>query len=522
MMTQTSDFHLKWDQLGLLGLIAVFSASLFAAGCLIPEDLSECETNDDCRDAYDKRSYCADDNVCETFTRQEYLAPPCDYATHGEPYESDAPVIGTILSGPANNENLMTSVELAYEEFETSGTTDLSVVVCSSDSDNQQAREAADHLQKIGVEAIVGPDNSTQVIELGEDIFIPNTMMSVSPAATSAVISDIQDNNMLWRTIPSDEFQAGAIAKLALDRLGLAPDASSLDGNKMIVAAKEDDSYSQGLRAGVLEALSTDITTDNPNFRTTNFTNPESVEGAPSYSDFGQDVADFQPDVVLVFGTTEIWSVIENTEAALPADASPLYITADGGGNVEFNEDTDSGSAVAEFPNLVADSRVIGTRPATNYEGNSVYSSFANNWESEQEISGDDSASDFPFIAEAYDAFFVIGIASLGVDEFTGSNLAAQVSSFSDPNGEVLDAQANDISRALNKFANGEPFQLRGATGRLVFDEQGNPERGTVALWCLEGDDATNATINAADQFLVDGGSDFMPQDCPDSSMQGN
>lgn len=525
MMTQTSDFRLNWNQLGLLGLIAVFSGILVAGGCLIPEDLSECETDDDCREAYDKRSYCADDNVCETFTRQEYLAPPCDYATHGEPYESDAPVIGTILSGPANNENLMTSVELAYEEFENSGTTDLSVVVCSSNSDNQQAREAAEHLQKIGVEAIVGPDSSSQVIELGRDIFVPNGMMSVSPAATSGIISNIQDRNLLWQTIPSDEFQARALAKLALTRLGLEPDANSLDGNKLFIAAKEDDPYSQGLRSGVIDTLSTDITTDNPNFRTKNFTNPENVEGSPSYGEFGDEIASFEPDMVLIFGTEEVWTVIESTEDALPADAAPLYLTADGG-NLEILEEAESTSAVNEHPDLVTDSRVIGTRPAINYENNTVYSSFSNSWEDAQNISGDESAADFPFIAEAYDAFFLIGIASIGTDKFTGPKLAEQVSMFTDPEGEIIDAQANGISQAVNKFSNGESFQLRGTTGELNFNEQGGPEQVNIALWCLEGDDNTNAKTetvsDGADSFLLKNGSEFTPRNCPDSSMQGN
>jgi branched-chain amino acid transport system substrate-binding protein len=501
----------------LIGVVAL------GTSCLVPEDLSECDTDDDCRAQYSKASYCADDGVCETYTREEYLAPPCDYETYGEPYESDDPVIGAILAGPANNDNLLTALEVAYEEFQNAPNVNLSVVVCTSKSQNDRARKAANHLAQIGVEAIVGPDSSTQVIELGEDVFIPNQMMSVSPAATSAVISNIEDDDLLWRTIPSDTFQADALGKLALSRLNLATDATSLGDKKLLVAAKSGDPYSQGLRSGVIDTVSTDITTSS-NFKTVNFTNSDNVTGEPSYADVGQEIANFDPDVALVFGTEEIWSVIEKTEESYGSGAErPLYVTADGGRvEVEENDSGKARTAIEAYPDLAANSRVIGTKPATNYAGNQVYASFANSWEDKKNLGPNQSAAGFPFIAEAYDAFFMLGLASVGADQFTGPALAEQIPEMSDPNGEILDAQATDISVVRNKFSNDESFQLRGATGPLDFDDNGNPVSGTVALWCLEGDTAEQATISQVPDYLVEPGTGFTERQCPNDSSQGN
>jgi branched-chain amino acid transport system substrate-binding protein len=46
------------------------------------------------------------------------------------------------------------------------------------------------------------------------DVTIPAGVLALSPSATSPAITGLNDRGLVWRTAPSDEIQAEALAKL--------------------------------------------------------------------------------------------------------------------------------------------------------------------------------------------------------------------------------------------------------------------------------------------------------------------
>ncbi|XP_042072192.1 extracellular calcium-sensing receptor-like [Haplochromis burtoni] len=68
------------------------------------------------------------------------------------------------------------------------------------------------------VMAVVGESGSTPSISMSR-IISPFNIPQVSPSATCACLSDKQQYPRFFRTIPSDQFQAGALAKLILTEL---------------------------------------------------------------------------------------------------------------------------------------------------------------------------------------------------------------------------------------------------------------------------------------------------------------
>ncbi len=78
---------------------------------------------------------------------------------------------------------------------------------------------AAKKLLDKGVVAIIGPITSTNTIAVSTNVTIPNNILLITPWATSPAIANIEDNNLVWRTVPSDNFQGVAAANYILTKL---------------------------------------------------------------------------------------------------------------------------------------------------------------------------------------------------------------------------------------------------------------------------------------------------------------
>src|SRR5262249_47648507 len=65
----------------------------------------------------------------------------------------------------------------------------------------------------VGVSAIIGPQWSGVTGEIASQVTISDGVFLISPSATARSITDISDNGLVWRTSPSDTFQAAAIVQ---------------------------------------------------------------------------------------------------------------------------------------------------------------------------------------------------------------------------------------------------------------------------------------------------------------------
>lgn len=62
----------------------------------------------------------------------------------------------------------------------------------------------------------------------------------ISPSSTSPAITNLPDNNLVWRTAPSDAIQGAAIGAHLLD-----------ENFERVAVVNRDDSYGHGLREAV-------------------------------------------------------------------------------------------------------------------------------------------------------------------------------------------------------------------------------------------------------------------------------
>ena len=83
--------------------------------------------------------------------------------------------------------------------------------------DATAAANAADRLiNSENLPAIVGPNCSGATISAANNAAIPGGAVIISPSATSPAVSDVDDNDLLFRTVPSDSYQGESMAKLLM------------------------------------------------------------------------------------------------------------------------------------------------------------------------------------------------------------------------------------------------------------------------------------------------------------------
>ena len=121
----------------------------------------------------------------------------------------------------------------------------LSLVVADGQCDAKAAVDAANKLVNVEqVVAIVGGICSGATIGAAEAVTVPAGVVSVSPSATSPAITGLDDNDLVFRTAPSDAYQGVALAGLA----------RSMGYDKIAVTYANDD-YNAGLGEVFIEAF---------------------------------------------------------------------------------------------------------------------------------------------------------------------------------------------------------------------------------------------------------------------------
>jgi ABC-type branched-subunit amino acid transport system substrate-binding protein len=79
---------------------------------------------------------------------------------------------------------------------------------------------AAQSLASAGVPAVCGSASSGVNVPVSQEVFIPNEMVGCSPSSTALSVSNLEDDDYIFRTAPSDFLQGRVLAQVAAERLG--------------------------------------------------------------------------------------------------------------------------------------------------------------------------------------------------------------------------------------------------------------------------------------------------------------
>lgn len=385
---------------------------------------------------------------------------------------------------------LQNAVQLAVEDFNANtdlpGGVKIAWIGCDDKGSAAKATAAFTHLSEtIGTPAVVGPIFSELVLLLADQAKATGTLL-ISPTASAKSITDLDDDGLVWRTIPSDVYQANAFA----DRIPqLVPEPQN------VALLYKDDAYGNSLHMDAFARLAA----QSPGFDVTahKYPNPVGLSEAELLQQFGTVIAGAwggpgeHPDTIGIIGTTEAIDIIlgfmNAWSAENPDPPLPRFVVSHG--------------AVAALPALIAKAPAAlkpvlmqmteGVAPIIFDEAN------FNNFNIRYKIRFNDQD---PITAASlsYDAAMVVMLAMAGVPEgepIDGKNTAAAIAKLVDKQdgtvvsfGEVMGITLTFIKKARNALATGGTVDLKGVSGALDFDLTSGEVRVNLLGWGIDPD----------------------------------
>ncbi len=448
--------------------------------CIGTQDFPTCTSHQVCATAFGSDFLCGSQGVCISALTDE-----CTRVVWPEGVSRDKVVfIGSLIpvSPPydAITVPLQNAIELAINDFNQTtvlpGGRRIAWIACDDRGLVDVAERAAKHLAvDVAVPAIIGPIFSEEVLQIADSITVPAGTLLISPTASNSTISNLDDNNLVWRTIPSDVYQSSAIADRIL--LDLDPKPAS------VVVLVKDDAYGNGLVERIVPDLESSTAV-----KVIAYDDPTSYSSeADLLSAYGLVISgafEAKPDTILLLGTSEV-AVLLGTYVKIwgeltPEDPLPRFILSHGG--VAVMED-----AVNQFedPALrqLLMTRVEGTAPIIQDPEN------FNAYNVRYKIRFDDEEA-LTTSSLSYDATLVVmfAMATAGNAEITGSRIASGITRLVDKDGADISFGGSDlgfIKTTVDTLAIGTNVDLQGVSGELDFDLSTGEVRTNIVGWDL-------------------------------------
>jgi ABC-type branched-subunit amino acid transport system substrate-binding protein len=364
----------------------------------------------------------------------------------------------------------------------------LAYVGCSDDFQASTGEKAAhDLVDTVGVQAIIGAEWSGITIGLS-GITAPKGVLLISPGATSIQITDLQDNHLVWRTSPSDVFQAATTVQY-VSRVEQTLLATRPMGSKIRVAiAFKGDSYGRSISEAVLHDLrfngaAASDAANSAYFKLRNYGDPSDASSQVSTAQTATELLDFQPDIAIVLGTEEgITAILAPVEMQWstrhPGVAGPRWIMGDGGLQTALYDTVGKNDDLRR--------RVTGTVPGTS---NALFQTFKQRYRSKNFNDGSDP--EVFGAAGSYDSVYLLAYSAvtLGSKPLTGANLAGGFANLVPPAGtNPVDVGVNGILSTTTTLQGGGTIDLNGASGALNFDLVPGEAPSDIQIWCMPKD----------------------------------
>lgn len=546
------------DPNGRRRLVGTLTAglALLASGCtaIVFSDGENCETNDDCLalGAGFENSVCTSDRVCvDASTVGCNASQECidDLGTETarcvdnacvnlvtgdcrsvQPVEAvandNAIIIGWMgaLEGDFVSIGLpiQQATQLAVEEFNdqsagglpggANGTRRPLVLLSCHDLADESGIRAANHLvDTVKVPAIVGPLFSSISLNVISEVTVPKEVLTISPSATSPVFTDFADNDLHWRTVPSDAIQAVPLAALVQQLearlradMTLGPDANT--DPLRVVTVSNDGAYGQGLFDAfnsqvMFNGKSASQNLTDGNYTVLSYEDPAENENVDLSSVVSEIVnLSNPPHLVVALGTNEIIDregmaegILSLLEAQWDSQAGPpprpYYLFPDGG---KVNELLALAMEDTSTPPLSV--RVRGTA-GSGALNNPRYDAFALRYQSRY------NAAPGIYSENAYDAMYLLayGILAAGEGALTGPFIASGLKMMSD--GSKVDTGPNNINATINALSGGGSIDYEGASGPLDFNNDTGEAPSNIEVWCIGENNQMESVFESSDQY---------------------
>ena len=326
----------------------------------------------------------------------------------------------------------------------------------SGDVDNKAYATTVPKLLDSGVSAIIGAASSG-VSKLFIDDVTGAGVVQFSPANTSPDFTTWDDNNLYWRTAPSDLLQGEVLGNLIAE-----------DGNETLGIIYLNDAYGTGLE-GVVNDVFTEAGGEVVASESFN-------AGDSSFDAQISAVTAEDPDAIILITFNEIYTIAPALAAAgFPSDK--LYLVD---GNLkQFGTDAtvidEATGTSATMPAGVLEG-AQGTTP-----GPVLTDDFQTRLNDVWKAEGNSDLEDFSYAAESYDAVILIALAALAAGSTEGVDIAAKLQEVSGGSGEGK--KVSDFAAGAQAILDGDTIDYDGYSGGVKFDAAGDPTEATIGIF---------------------------------------
>ena len=374
--------------------------------------------------------------------------------------------LGPVSISRATVKSTYLGAYLAAEEINNAGGIDgrdIQLIEIDDGGTASTGISAVKKLHKENIDLILGPTWSSITLAIAPAYTIPNNMLLISYSATNPTISNLNDNNLVWRTAPSDAFQGKISATYAYKTLGIRKVA--------ILAANE--AWANGLSnsfKNAFEKLGGNIT---------NF------EHFPQISDSEILNYDFTPSLDKLFSQHPEAVLLATFVAAgikitndivqngyLKNNYMPQFLAGDSYNNSDF--------IANGHPKIV--NNIIGTVPA-NAVDNVNFLKFSINYNSRWGYNPQ------AFAANSYDALYLLAYAILKSNGSTNPlDIITHLRNVSggNPNIQGTVINVDEFKKGEGIINSGGNINYNGASGKIDFDLNGDTGSGTYHIWRVE------------------------------------
>jgi len=325
---------------------------------------------------------------------------------------------------------------------------EVKVVTRDTKTDPTSGVDAARKLVKVDkVPAFVGALSSGVSMPVAESVAIPNKVVQISPSSTSPQLTGLEDDDYVFRTVPSDALQGVIIGQLALD-LGYE--------NLAIIYVNND--YGKGL-ANATSAW----------FKERGGEVLASVpyeKGKASYRGELEEATQKNPEVLVLIG--------------YPENGANILRQSISGGYIDEFIFPDGMQAPEIVDNVGAQylNGTYGTAP-----GSKDTPSAKTFQETYTEEYG--STPPKPFMTTAYDAAAVIGLAMHKAGSTESEAIKNNLRFVANPPGEKIYAGTEGFKKAFQLLEEGKDINYEGAGGSVDFNEVGDVV-SPINVWKIE------------------------------------
>jgi ABC-type branched-subunit amino acid transport system substrate-binding protein len=374
---------------------------------------------------------------------------------------------------------------LAAQHLSQAGYT-VKTAVGDSKSDPIVGVEAARRLvENWNAQVLIGAASSGVTIEIAEWISIPHKIPQISYSSTAVKITNLRDDDFLFRTAPPDKLQGRILAQLAQNQFGVLQNKFE----RVAILYGEDD-YGEGLYRIFEEEfqnLGGTITLALPHQISSprDFDEPRSFETelkllANTLADTGE------PQALIAI------SLSQDSDAyikqAIEGGFFNQFIFVDGNRAKTIFDKNKKGEVNVQKEALEG---MCGTSPIAPQNTESL-NTFKKTYKDEF---GESTAT---YLPNTYDAVILAGLAAYEAksqgEGVTPRTIRDHLRNVAKSPGEKVTAGPTELKRALKLLDSGDEIDYVGASGEVDFDDNGDVET-PYDVWCYEGGKIQTRTI---------------------------